>query len=173
MPALKHALGIAAFLLISCATSDYGLAVEADDWCRAGTTARVDGPWKPLGRGAVVPVALPHLPDALKRLRSHTHVPVSKSLAEKLAESALQSEADELIYLARAGILGGPSATLEQYVTVNRERIRFSGSVSRDGRKVVIHTFTTSLPYPSRRFAVLVKVRPTVTSIRSECASVV
>lgn len=158
-------------MLVSC--SHFPLALSAStDWCAAGFADPTNGPWRSLEAEAVKPVAQDHLSEALRKLRLRSHVRVTARYARKAAESSLEPKRGDVFYLVRAGILGGPDVSLREYIANHRERIQFAGSISRNEDKLMIHTFSTSLAYPSRRMAVVVRTRPTIKATLSHCRSV-
>lgn len=156
---------------MSCA-HPIATASSPTDWCKVGYAKAADGPWRSLESEAVTPVAQAHLSEALGKLTSRSHVRITERYANKIAESRLKPKRGEVAYLARAGLLGGPAVSVPEYLANNRERIEFGGEVGLNGRKLVVHTFSTSLPYPSRRMAVVVRTKPTIKEAVSYCRSV-
>lgn len=162
---------LSAGALASCA-HPITMANSHTDWCKVGYSETAEGPWNPLEGDAVTPVAQDYLSEALSKLTSRSHIRISERYANKIGEFRLKPKRGEVVYLARAGLLGGPAASVRQYLANNRVRIEFGGEVRSDGRKLVVHTFSTSLPYPSRKMAVVVRTKPTIVEAVSYCRSV-
>lgn len=160
------ALAHASFALLAMAASQIHFPQE---WCESGAVQVADAPWIDLPQGTVLPVVERQLAGALEKLLKRNFVPISSKIARILTGQKLATKKDEVFVLARAGLVGGPSVPIHQYLRNRRGAVLFMGSVSRDRKKLLVVTAELTPRFSTRPFAVVVKAPASVTTAASRC----
>lgn len=167
-----------AFKLCLALAASAGGAVLASpglpvDWCNSGALDEVAArPWTSLGRGAVIPVSEAHRARAERRLQRRALVRVARRYAHEVTGIASREKPGHRYVLARAGMVGSPDVTISEHLE-RSGRIRLFGSVSRDGKTLLVVTDELSPPFPTRRLPVIVQVPNSVIRTVSRCASAI
>lgn len=142
---------------------------EKHDWCNSGLVSKADLPWSSLKPNLVWPVTKKHLTTALFKLSKRGHLRISISLASELTGQTISKQSGAVLYLARAGIVGGPGVSIHDYLRNRDGAVKFFADLNADRKKLLIVTSELSPSFPSRKFAVVVSGTPGIVSSASRC----
>lgn len=144
-------------------------SLPRNNWCMSGVIRPEEGPFRSLGDNAILPILERYLQQNVELLRRRPLVLLSPRQASRLTGVDLKASSGEVFFMARAGVVGAPALTIHQYLANRGVARTFLGSISANGKKLMITTSELSPPYPPRQFAVVVKAPRTVETASAGC----
>ena len=146
----------------SCATVPI-----SDNWCQRFEADFSRPEWTSLPSGSVALVRPEAMGEALRTLEGRPFVAISEDVAQQM--TGVQRFVAAHQYLARTGVLGGPSVSLEEYLRHASSYIRFEGTWNQASRTFFIESFQLSGHDNPRNVAVVISAPAPVVRVVSSC----